>query len=341
MNRTMRTCAAAIVAVTVIAGSGIGSADPVTIEAAVTSGTRTFTLSSLTGSSLDSIALGTSGSAGFVSNVTDARYSRVGYQVTANLSDLYKVSGSTYDCTKRIASSNFTLGFLASPIALTDIAALVDPVWDLTGTVSGALATSLGVASGTAVTVSNLAAERAEHTLAGAFTGIEDALPIKVAAGSGGAFTSPAPHAGCAPTPGGTATSRLLMDGTGSDLSALFAWVQDALTDAADVNGNGTVTATELASSGVADDATLAEAVRTALGASGVALAAFDTLIAAGTITMTQIYDTLSATLEPVTSLVGQSGTYLASPKVSSSIPSGTSAGTYRGTLTVTLVDVP
>lgn len=341
MKVRTRSISLAIVSVALSAATGVGHADTVTVEAAVNVGTRTFTLSDLSGASLDAIALGTTGSAGFVANVADVRYDRVGYQVTANLSDLYKVSGSSFDCSKKIAASNFALGFLASPIALSDIAALVDPVWDLAGTVTGTLATALGVASGTAVTVSNFAGERAEHVLAGAFTGVEDALPIKVAAGSGGPFTAPAPHATCDLSPGSPATSRLLMGGTGSDLAALFAWVEDALTSTADSNASGTVTGNEMVTSGTAADATLAAAVRTALGTSGVALAAFDTLIAAGTITMTQIYATLTATLDPVAALVGQTGTYLALPKLAATIPDTATTGTYRGTLTVTLIDVP
>lgn len=340
MDMRSRSIVAAFVGVALVAASGVGLAASVPIEAAVEVGTRTFTLSSLTGGTLDRIALGTTGSAGFVANVTDARYSRVGYQVTANLSDLYKISGSSFDCTKSIAASNFSLGFLASPVALSDIAALVDPVWDLAGSVTGTLAAVLGVASGTAVTISNFSGERAEHALAGVFSGVEDALPIKVAAGSGGAFTAPAPHATCAPS-AASPTSRLLMDGTGSNLAALFTWVQDEITETADTDSGGTVDANELVTSGAADNAALAASVRTALQTSGVALTTLDTLIAAGTVTMTEIYTTLTATLDPLAAIVGQTGTYLALPKLAAVIPNGTTTGTYRGTLTVTLVDVP
>jgi hypothetical protein len=332
--------AAALAAVTLLLAVGIGSAETITVDAQVTTGTRTFALKTLAGGGLDALTLGAAGERGFVTSVTDERYERVGYQVTATMSNLYKVTNGTFDCTRSIPASGLGIGFLASPVSVSDVAGLVEPVWDLAGTLTGALATTLGVASGTAFAVTAFPGERVEHALAGTFTGLQDALPIKVAPGPGGSFTAPAAHPTCG-SGAGSPTSRLLMNGTGSNLAALFTWLQDAIMTAADVGGDAAVDAAELVATGAADDPTLAAATRAALASAGVSLTLLDALIAANTVTMTQLYELLDATLRPVTALVGQTGSYLALPKLTLSIPDGTPPGTYRGTLTVTQVDVP
>jgi hypothetical protein len=316
-------------------------AETVTVDAIVGGGSRTLTLKTLSGSNLDALALGAAGSAPFVANVTDARYSRAGYQINATLSDMYLVSGSGFDCSTKIPSGSFSLGFLVNPISVSDVKAVVQPVWDLSGSLTGTLATLLGVGAGTPVTVSNLEGEQLDERLDGAFSGTEDALPVKVAKGTAGAFSAPAPHASCAATPGGTPTTRSIMDGSKSDLSALYTWVGNSVTDEADANSDGAITANELVSNGAVSDGAMSAAVRDALATAGVNLTTLDTLVAGGTVSMSQIYATLTATLDPVASLVGQTGSYTATPKLDLSIPSGAGPGTYRGTMTVTLVDTP
>lgn len=330
----------ALTSVVLLLAGGVGSAETVTVSAEISGGSRTFELKTLSGGGLGSLALGTAGERAFVSSVTDDRYDRVGYQVTATMSNLYRFAGGAFDCTLSIPAAGLGIGFLASPVAVSDVAAVLDPVWDLSGTLTGTLATTLGVASGTAVTVTGAAGTRAEHALAGVFSGAEDALPVKVAPGAGGAFTNAAAHPTCG-SAASAPTSRLLMDGNGSNLAALFAWVQDRIISAADVGGDAAVDAAELVTSGAADESALAASTRAALASAGVSLSLLDTLIAANTVTMTQIFETLDATLRPVTSLLGQSGAYLALPKLTLAVPTGTAPGTYRGTLTVTQVDVP
>lgn len=337
----MKRALPALVMAGMLATAGAGFGETVTVEASVLTGTRTLAVKSLTGGALDSIALGTVGSTGFVADVADVRYDRVGYQVTATLSDLYGYDSDSFDCGRKIDAASFSLGFLTSPTSVTDVGALVDAVWDLAGQLTGTLATLLGVADGTAVTVTGVAAERAEHALDGAFQGIEDTLPIKVGAGSGGAFSAPAPHSACDPSGASSPTARLVMNGNASDLTAMLDWVKNEVLDAADPNDDNAVTASELVSSGSVGDATMAEAVRAGLQAAGVDLVLLDALIADGLVTMDDIYQALTATLRDVTELAGQTGTYLALPKLVASVPGSTPAGTYRGTMTITLVDVP
>jgi hypothetical protein len=117
--------------------------------------------------------------------------------------------------------------------------------------------------------------------------------------------------------------------------------VEAAVRDAADQNGDGTITASELVASGAVDSGTMASSVRQALIDAGVDSATLDTAIAAGAVSYAQLFALLNATLGTITGLTGQSGTYLSLPKLTVSVPAGTAPGAYRGTLTVTLVDVP
>lgn len=331
---------APLVALGLVAIGASGTAGPLTVEAVVPGGTRTLTVASLSGGDLDTLSLGATGTAGFVANVTDLAYDRAGYQVTASMSGLYAVSGSGYDCERAIPSSALSLSFLVSPVSVSDLAALAQPLWDLVGSLEATLATTLGVAGGTLVSAADVAGEQVSGTLAGAYAGIEDVLPVQVASGAGGAFDDPAPHEGCDPAPGAAPTSRLVMSGETSDLGALFAWLAGEITSAADAGGDATVSADELVSTGTVTDETMAAAVRAALDAAGVSLALLDALVSAGTVTMTEIYASLEATLDPITSLLGQSGTYLAMPALGIDLPEDAAPGTYRGTLTLTLVDV-
>ncbi len=325
----------------VLVGMGSGAlAQSITVEAQVVGGTRAHTLKTLGGDDLTAVAFGASGSFPFLSNVTDLQYDRTGYQVTATLSDLYAWDGADFECGTKLDASAVSLGWAVDPTSVTDVEALPSTVWDLTGQLDSTLASLLGVSDGTTITVTDLAGEQIDRALAGVFDGLEDSLPIQVDTGTGGAFTNPAPHSTCEPAPADPATVHSIQEGSPNDLTALFNWVTNEVTDAADVDTNGDITGTELVDSGEVTDADLAEAVRQALADAGVNLGLLDTLLAAGDITMDDIYALLTATLDPITSLLGQTGTYLSVPELSLSVPGGVPGGTYRGTMTVTLLDV-
>lgn len=338
MRRSRRFRGAVLVLVVMGAGPAALGQQNIPVSTTVVGGTRTLTLLSPSGGSLDSISLGTSGSSPFIGNVTDLAYSRAGYQVSAALSDLYSYDGASYDCGKKIPSSSFGLEFLVDPTSVVDVAALTQPVWDLSGSITGALATTLGVPSGTAIAAVGVQGEAVERALAGAFTGIEDALPIKVQAGSGGAFSNPAPHSCDADATG--ATARSIMDGSVSSAADMLGWVTTAVEDAADLNDNGVITAAELVNAGEVLNGTMAPAVRQALIDAGVNATTLDSLIALGSLDLGTVYALLTATLQPVLDVLGQTGTYIALPKLVSAVGSGTAPGTYRGTLVVTMVDL-
>lgn len=338
MKRNTRAALAFIMLAVLAAGSEAWAA-PITVETTVIGGTRTLTLKSLSGTDLNSIALGTTGQAPFLSDVTDIQYDHAGYQVSAVLSNLYAFDGADFTCTSKIDSSALSLDFLTHPISLTDIAALPAPTWDLTGQIGTTLGALLGVPGTTVINATNVAAERIDRTLSGILTGAEDTLPIKVATGQSGAFTNPGPQATCDPSPA-SPTTRLLQAGTANSAIDLFTWITNSVNSAADDNPNGTITGSELVSTGQVTDAVMSEAVRSALSSAGVDLGTLDTLLNAGTVTMSDIYAVLVATVDAISSLVGQTGTYLSVPKLVVNVPNGTPSGTFRGTMTVTLVDL-
>lgn len=336
MNRALTTIALAVL----VAAGPMALAAEVNVTSTVVGGTRTMTLRGPDGGPLNGIALGTAGTAPFFTNVTDVQYSRAGYQVSANLSNLYAFDGATFDCTTSMPASSISLGFAIDPTSVSGVAGLTEATWDLAGTLTDPVATLLGVPVGTAISATDVLGEQIDRTLAGVYDGLEDNLPIKVDVGTGGAFTEPGPHADCAPSPSNPPTTYTIMDGQVNTLAELFAWVTGEVTSAADENTNGTVHADELVATGEVAAGTMSQAVRDALQAAGVNLALLDTLLAGGTITMDDIYVLLTATLDPVTSLIGQTGTYLSVPQLTATVPDQTPSGTYRGTLTVTLLDV-
>lgn len=339
MKKAKRVVAGLLAFVLVGMGSG-ALAQSITVEAQVVGGTRAHALKTLSGNDLTAVTFGASGSFPFLSDVTDVQYDRTGYQVTATLSDLYAWDGAEFECGTKLDASAVSLGWVVDPTSVTDVEALPSTVWDLTGQLDATLAALLGVPEGTTITVTDLSGEQIDRALAGVFDGLEDSLPVQVDTGTGGAFTNPAPHSTCEPAPADPATVRSIQEGSPSDLTALFNWVTDQVTAAADVDTSGDITGSELVDSGEVSDADLADAVRQALADAGVDLGLLDTLLADGTITMDDIYQLLTATLDPITSLLGQTGTYVATPELSLSVPGAVSGGTYRGTMTVTLLDV-
>lgn len=338
MKKAKRVVAGLLAFVLVGMGSG-ALAQSITVEAQVVGGTRTHALKTLSGNDLTAVTFGSTGSFPFLSDVTDVQYDRAGYQVTATLSDLYAWDGAEFECGTKLDASAVSLGWVVDPTSVTDVAALPSTAWDLTGELDGALVTLLG-ATGTTVSVTDLAGQEVDQALEGVFDGLEDSLPVQVDTGTGGAFTQPAPHSTCEPTPADPATVHSIQEGSPSDLTALFDWVTDEVTSAADLDTSGDITGTELVDSGLVDDADLADAVRQALADIGVDLGLLDSLLSSGTLAMEDIYELLTATLDPITSLLGQTGTYVATPELSLSVPGGVPGGTYRGTMTVTLLDV-
>jgi hypothetical protein len=319
--------------VTAIAGRSIAAASSTTVSLAALAGSRTMALSTLSGSNLATMSLGSAREAPFLVNVSDLAYDRKGYQVSAMMSNLYLSTGlSTFDCTKSISAENLSIGFVTSPSSVRDVAVTASPVLNFAGSITGSLATLLGLnplsSTPMATSVSEQLTSFATSTV---FSGAESALPVRVTTGLGGVFSSPAPHASCDTSPSQTPASVLLQEGTTNTVSDVFDWVQSSANSAIGTSASAAV------SSGLRTQSDLDAATRTALlDDLGISSALVDATGVLG-----QVEAVLVAVSAPVSDILRQSGSYSTLPKLVVGDTSGATTGTYKGTLTITLIDTP
>lgn len=331
LGRTVALCSVAGLAVgTVVAAapaSAVDGSTTVTLSAnGANANGRTLVLTDLTNNALTagSGLSATSGSAGFITGVADNNYTNSGYTVQATMSNLYRKTGtSTYDCSDFIPSNRVSV-VAGSALDLTNIAATVQPVFDLAGTVLGTtLPTGAGVPkvngvpnslSATQLLGAGNAALATDGTLAG--------LPIKAVRGSNATFTNPANfQSGLCGTPTG-ATTPVLLSGTANP-----GGVQGVVSTL--LGSPGTITSGSLVTGGWATLDAIKLAIAPAITGG---LTVLGTLGLAGLAAVTAI-------VEPGLKSITQSGTYRTSPTLTVNVPSQAS-GDYVGTLTVTLADV-
>ena len=265
--------------------------------------------------------------------VTDVAHSRIGYNVSATMSDLYRFATSGVDCAGDVISSDaFSVAHPLAALSSTGVEALVAPTLAF---VDSNLGSNLGALVGQSLTVN----------VAGLTDSVSTALGLmSVANGAGGAFTDQAAHALCG---GGAATPTAVVVQTGAtnspDLSALAASIFDAAAGA-----GGVLTPAEAVSAGLLETGatsaggSLYEATRSALAQRvailGLNLSLLGTTLEALT---TSVLGDLAGTADPVLDLVGQSGVYANLPMLSldDAAVAGIDTGMYAGTMTVTLTD--
>jgi hypothetical protein len=336
--RTGRIAAGfALCAVAGVSALGSAAADSIPITAnASSSGTRTLSLADASGNALDATH-GITGGAGhtpaFVTTVTDSSYGAAKFQVSATMSNLYPYAAGSYTFgATPIPASNVSLALPATALDVSGVTALTQPVVSLTGNLSSVLGLVLGLLGGgvnpanvTTTVTSTLQSTvvQASHVLDGTLA----SLPLNVAGGSGGAFTTPASLGAGDPVQGGTPTSLTMLSGTpNASPSGLLAAVQGTL------NGK---TATQLISLGVLDQSSVLSALS---GVLGLPLSVLNNPLL---INLTNLLGGLTGTVTSLGGVQGQSGTYSASGALNVTVPGNVAAGTYRGVLTLTLADVP
>jgi hypothetical protein len=299
----------------------------VPVTTAVVNGTRTLHVTDPTGAAIggtNGLALGAGNGGAFLVNVTDVKYSNVGYQVSATMSDLYPyTSGYDFNATP-IHSNRVSVSYPGSLKDLAGIKSLVTPVVNLTGSLNlGDLGLPLGL---TAVNQSVNGAVSSVQTLSNTVTSSTyaaalAALPITLQTGTSGAFTNPAGLPGQSGS--FTPTSLTLMSGApGNPLAALLSAVQTTY--------NG-LTAQQLVTAGIIDQNAVLTAAAQALGVTPDAFSAGD---------ITTIMSSLTGTITSLTGgLLGQTGSYNTLPALSINVPAAAAAGLYRGEMVVTLMD--
>lgn len=326
----MRRVAAALVAATALVASVSAPAHGADVTVALNNpgGSRTLYVEDLLGQPLTTLDFGTTRSQPFRVRVVDATMDRSGFQVLTTMSSLYLVSGASYDWATAVPSSDIAVSYPPNPLNLISPSALVAPVYDLTETVTGALCTTItGLGGNCSIVMNSVAGLRQTVSLAVNLADLTS-LPLIPQQGETGAFTSP-DYAGIAANdpakPGSfTPTNRKVISGAVNTAASTLTAMTTALQ---------ALVAGQPATS-LVDTATLTSALRTALTGP-----VYDLL----TPTQVQtILDALNVAVHNLTSLdvLGQSGTYLSYPKLDVTLPASQTAGSYKGTLVVTAVQL-
>lgn len=303
------------------------SASDVTVALNNPGGSRTLYVETVLGAPLTTLDFGTMRSEPFRVRVVDDTMDRSPFYVTTSLSNLYLVSGSSYDWNTTIPSSKVSVNYPANPLGILDPKAVVAPLLDITETVTGTLCTTITAQGGTCtIAMTGVQALRQLVDLAVNTADLTN-LPLVPQTGETGDYTAP-DFSGIgagdpSKPPTFDATHRKVITGAINTVTNLLDSVKAAY-------------ATVLAGTNVSslvDPAVLAAALRTAIGGT-----AYDTIVAAGG--LQPIIDALSASVEDVTTnqILAQSGTYLSYPKLDVTLPANQASGSYQGTLVVTAV---
>lgn len=329
---------AAVTALFVLTGAYAAvaqSSESSTVDVTTIDGTRSLNVTTLSGANFGSTELGPNGEVPFAVNVTDVLYDRTGYQVTSTLTDLYAVTESGLDCGTSVPASEFSVGFLADPTQVTDVLGLVDSSLTFTGDLTSLGLGALGLTDTTLTTTVDQISLQDLAQGGGPFEGLEALLPMTTEAGAGGTFAAAATHGECGGG-SGSPTDVLLMSGDVQNELDLTTWLTSGLdTVFTTAAGDGVLTPAEAVTAGLVEQSVVESAVRDAL----IALGADGTAI-----TQTIIGDVLgviSADALDLGTLLRQSGVYTTLAELQASALDSYGAGTFRGTMTVTLVDTP
>jgi len=291
-------------------------------------GTRVMRVENMIGEELTSLDFGTGRSLPFRVKVTDSNWARQPFTVNASMTNLYFDTGTSIDYTQQIASSNVALGSQLNPLNVLDVKATVRPLVDTLTTLTGVnatLCTTLGQTittltsgeSGCELSTNDLVGKIQELNVPVNLTNLAN-LPLLPQANESGAFTTPEFAAGLGATAPGSpltaGTQRRLISGEPVSTST----VRNALTAAIDSTPR----------SDLIDDSTI-------LAGLGSVTSTLSSL------TSTQLQTVLDNTVATVNTLTGtdvlsQFGQYISLPTLNVTVPAGTTAGDYKGTLVVT-----
>lgn len=316
-------------AVMALAGSSLGAfadSSSVPVTTLVATGTRTLSVTDVTGASIgtNGLPLGTGHGGAFLVNVTDTRYKNAGYQVSATMTNLYPYATNAFDFNGTpIPASAVSVSYPSGLLDLVNIKSLVTPVLHLTGSLNlGALPLPISIdqtVNGTATMAQSLANTVTKSTLAAALS----QLPVTLQTGDVGAFTSAAGLPG-EPTAHPNPTSLNLMSGNAQQPLA------SALVTALNTTYGG-LTTQQLVTAGLVDQNAVISAVAQQAGITP------DLITNAE---QTAIMTNLTGTINALTgSVLGQTGSYNTMPALAIDVPTSIAAGTYRGQLVVTLMD--
>lgn len=302
------------------------SAEEVTVAVSNPGGSRTLIVEDLDGNALTTLDFGTSRAHPFRVRVVDEDMDRAGYQVVSSMTNLYKKTGpGAYEYATKIASGDVTVGYSSTPLNVTDVTALVSPVFDVTGDL---LCDALGLVPGNSACVIQDVEGLLQEVPLTVDLGDLTNLPLVPGQGTTGSYDD-ADYVGVGdadPAKPGTFDPTSIPLGSTS-VGGDLAGIQSSLNSV--IAGLG-------ADEVVDTDALLSE-VQGMLGP------VFDLLgVVPGLPTVDALIADLEATLVDLTgvNILGQSGNLRAYPILNVDVPGAAPTGDYEGTYSVTLVQL-
>ncbi|HET6965493.1 MAG TPA: hypothetical protein VFH58_12030 [Acidimicrobiales bacterium] len=317
---------------------------------------RTLNLYDNQGAKLKTLDL-SPGAGSFIANVADQGVdpAAVGnFTVQATMSNLYFSTGSGYDCSTSIPSSDVSLNSLPSLLDANSLSATLQPVFNITGTLPSSLLTPLNISglnaspnyyeTGVTTTINQatMAGSNATDLLGSILS--NSSLPVNLTSSLGGTFANPddATALGCTlPSGSPAATPQPVMQGAlnGLPTGSTGSLTGPLLNELSTQIGVPTTTPGVSLSSLIPGEVTPVQAMNDVAYYTGIPVQdLWDSVTNQPTALLTTIEGTyLFATLSGVTNSVTQlSGNYNASPHMTIS-QTGAKTGSYAGILTVTL----
>lgn len=319
-------------------------AGSVSVTMSTTSGTRTLNLYQPDGTTPFTSSDLSKGASNFIAQVVDSSYSNNGFKVQATMSNLYGFANNTYNCNVSVPSSAIDLSSPTGLLSLAGVNANLTPVFTLVGTLTplnvlGLLSSvpinlpinGLLPGSLSPVSQSQLTGLSATNLIGSTLASVESKLPVSLGTtGLGGNFTAPDAHPTC--PGGGVNPTQVQIMNSAADAGGVLGPLQSLIQG---VLGTSTPTVTQLISGGFLSSSAVSSALQTVgglinqLGLGGLT-SALSTIEGLLNVNLS------SLTIAP-TSLV-QSGNYSSSPNLAVNT-AGIPAGTYKGVMTVTLLD--
>lgn len=312
------------------------------------SGTRTLSLFQPDGTSPLTATDLSPGTSNFIAKVVDAGYSNNGFNVQATMSNLYAFANNTYNCNSMVPSSAVSLSSPSSLLSLGGVSSLLTPVFNITGNLTALnildplLANPVSVATtvtgllpgGLPLSQSQLTGSSLTNLIGSTLSSVESKLPISLGTtGLGGGFAQPDVHPTCDASATG-ATQVPLMNGNANPTGL----VTDLISQITSLLGTSTPTLSQLIGAGFLSSSAVSTALQSVTG-----LLSQLTLLGLGN-DLSSIENILTATISTpnlslLSGVTSQSGNYSSSPTLSVDTSKIPAAGTYKGVMTVTLLD--
>lgn len=289
------------------------------------SGNRVVTVEDMTGSALSSLDFGKNRELPFRVKVQDTDYARSDFSVSATMTNLYVDSGTALDYTKKIGSSDVSLGSQTNPLNVLNLTATVQPVvGTVTQLVDSTICNTLGLVAtvtGSCTLSTTGLTGKVIDDLTLTVDSLTDLpnLPIVPQQNEQAAFTDPSYATGTAgeldPAKTTTAATQRRLVAGGTNLSPVLTELDAALAPLAlDALVNSDAVVADLRSQhALLWDLLTAAEVQSILAAAD----AIPTALTAA--------DVLSLT-----------GTYMSLPTLKVNVPTDAAAGSYKGTMVVT-----